>query len=624
MFWIHASNAIRFEQSCREIAERAEIPGRNSNSNILKIVSDWLHGPARKWVIILDNLDDDSFLHQVPQSGQGNSEDRRNGTPERTIWEYFPQSLSGSMLITGRVKHILSTIVEESDILTIQPMDESQAIALFDQKVGMPTEGEETRQLVGDLDFMPLAIVQAASYIKQRAPRVTLGQYLERFHESDRKKIGLLTHKGGELRRDKESESAIFVTWQISFDHLYGSASSAAELLSIMSFFDRQGIPDIVLYDHPDLRLLEAAAATDDDTSSSGSDQDKITEQLENDILLLRNYSLISISTDGRSFEMHRLVQIAIQERLRSQHHLEKYKERFIQRLYWTFPSGNFETWETCALLFAHVKRAIDQRPCSNESLKEWASILHRASLYSRKKRYMADSEAMAVLASETTKELYGPTHSETLFCLERLALIHRHNRELEKAETLQVEVMEARKKALGRKHRDTITSMRNLSTIYLSQRRWKDAEELGVEVVKNDKRNLGPDHPNTLVSMGNLGSAYRNQGRWKDAEGIEVQVMESRKRVLGLSHPCTLTIMSNLSKTYQRQERWEEAEALDLHVLENRMRILGPDHPDTLNIMRGLANTYDGQGRWDEADAIRSREKEAHQRSLSHSFQSS
>jgi hypothetical protein len=43
VFWVHASNAARFEQSYRDIADRVKIAGRRDpQANIFKQVHDWL------------------------------------------------------------------------------------------------------------------------------------------------------------------------------------------------------------------------------------------------------------------------------------------------------------------------------------------------------------------------------------------------------------------------------------------------------------------------------------------------------------------------------------------------------------------------------------------------------
>ena len=52
------------------------------------------------------------------------------------------------------------------------------------------------------------------------------------------------------LRRDEEAQNAILLTLQMTFVHLFQTRPPASDLLSLMSFFDRQAIPDSPLRDH--------------------------------------------------------------------------------------------------------------------------------------------------------------------------------------------------------------------------------------------------------------------------------------------------------------------------------------------------------------------------------------
>lgn len=83
-------------------------------------------------------------------------------------------------------------------------MDASNAVELLDKKLESTGQRNDKDhiELVAALEFMPLAIVQAAAYISQRAPRCSVRQYLEDFRKSDRRKTSLLNYKGGQLRRD--------------------------------------------------------------------------------------------------------------------------------------------------------------------------------------------------------------------------------------------------------------------------------------------------------------------------------------------------------------------------------------------------------------------------------------
>jgi hypothetical protein len=105
--------------------------------------------------------------------------------------------------------------------------------------------------LVKVLDLIPLAISQAAAYIQKRAPRSSVQQYLDDFRKSEGKRARLLSRALGDLRRDLRQDggasNAILTTWQVTFDHVRSERPSAADLLSLMSFFDRQGIPESLL-----------------------------------------------------------------------------------------------------------------------------------------------------------------------------------------------------------------------------------------------------------------------------------------------------------------------------------------------------------------------------------------
>ena len=106
------------------------------------------------------------------------------------------------------------------------------------------------------------------------------------------------------------------------FDHIREIRPSAADLLSLMSFFDRQGIPEALLRSRGGQSnyLEDQQESTDGDFKSDehgDDDEDSALQSsmkcwsLDDDILALQSYSFISINADGTTFEMHGLVQLA-------------------------------------------------------------------------------------------------------------------------------------------------------------------------------------------------------------------------------------------------------------------------------------------------------------------------
>ncbi|KAF2675928.1 hypothetical protein K458DRAFT_352596 [Lentithecium fluviatile CBS 122367] len=461
VLWVHASNAARFEQSYRDIADRVKIFGRKDpKADIFKLVHDWLCSSRDPWLLVLDNVDDAHFLVDIPVTQRDEGANSR-GAP-KPLRFYIPQSERGSVLVTTRSQDAALKLVEKRCMISVGPMNEVQACALFRKKHEESKDSISINELVEALEYMPLAIVQAAAYIAQKVPRCSVQQYLADFRRSDRKRMALFDKEmqfRQELRRDYEAKNSIIITWQISFDHIRETRPSAAGLLSLMSFFDRQGIPEKLLRAQPGeepaqqeqhARNSEPQAWEDEDSASQSSAGD---DEFEDDVQMLRDYSFISANTDGASFEMHRLVQLATRKWLQVHDELEQWKQRFVSSLCAAFPTGNYENWAVCQGLFAHAKSAAEQRPEREDSLRDWASLLYKAAWYALLIGNWVEAEAMSLQSTKTRRKILGVNHEDTLWSMANLASTYRNQGRWDAAEELEVQVMETRKKKLGADH---------------------------------------------------------------------------------------------------------------------------------------------------------------------------
>jgi tetratricopeptide (TPR) repeat protein len=592
-----------------------------------------------QWLLVLDNVDDAGFLF-----------DAQATTAAKPLHEYLPYCAHGCVIVTTRNKEAALQLVEQRDIIGLDPMNALQARTLLAKKLGVQAASSNTAELTAlatTLEHMPLALVQAAAYISQRAPLCSVAQYLDQFRKSERKRTSLLSYDKDHLRRDREAKNSIITTWQISFEYIQQTRPSAADLLSLMSFFDRQGIPKNVLQtqvehkDNKHNRKIDAAKAyrsgndnrvqfectdsdvknqswndstddfedddfDDDDVDDTDSeDNDSEDDAFSEDITALRNFCFISVSTDGTSFEMHALMQLSMRTWLAANGRLGHYKDQFVNKLCEAFPTGEYENWTACHALFPHAKAATGHKPEGASSLVQWATLLYRAAWYAEGKGSAGEAEVLATQSFKARKKVLGRDHEDTIWGLAMVASAYKIGGKWDAAEELEVQVMETRKTKLGADHRSTLTSMANLASTFWNQGRWEEAEKLDVQVMETRKTKLGADHPSTLTSMANLASTYRNQGRWEEAEKLDVQVMEMSKTKLGADHPDTLTSMANLASTYRNQGRWEEAEKLEVQVMDMSKTKLGADHPDTLTSMANLASTLWNQGRWEEAEKL-------------------
>ncbi|KAK6857650.1 hypothetical protein PG995_006477 [Apiospora arundinis] len=369
-----------------------------------------------------------------------------------------------------------------------------------------------------------------------------------------------------------------------------------------MCFCDRQGIPESLLRTsdekegatgRPDqYRRSPALDGSDSDQEPSDEDVESdssIDDQFEKDVSSLRDYSFISAVEDGKTFEMHSLVQLATRRWLEFEGQQETWKSEFIRRLNAQLPTGAYENWAACRAFLPHTVAAAAQRPKDEASLKGLASILYKAAWYLWLMGQGHEAQKMAEGAKKLSMKIFGRAHEESQYAIEMLGHAHNLQGHWKAAEKLFVEVMETRKQKLGVDHPSTLASMANLASTFSNQGRWEEAEKLDVEVMETSKQKLGVDHPSTLASMANLASTFSNQGRWEEAEKLDVEVMETSKQKLGADHPDTLTSMNNLAYTWNGQGRLPEALELIRECIRIGRDVLGGRHPHYLSSLETL-----------------------------------
>jgi tetratricopeptide (TPR) repeat protein len=497
---------------------------------------------------------------------------------------YLPSSPHGSVLVTSRTKLAASQIVDDTNVIQIEPMHQADAHALLQKKLGdeliRTSNVADVAELATALDNMPLALVQAAVYIRRQAPRCSVQQYLIEYAKSDSRKTSLLNQAAGHLRRDETASNAVLLTWQISFEHIRSIRRSASDLLSLMSFFDRQGIQECLLRG-------PSSIVNDDD--------------FDDDVSTLRDYYFIT-APDSKMFEMHSLVQLATRTWLENQGQLDRFRDQFVANLCAELPPGRYENWEKCQALFPHAKAALTQQPKDKESRKKWAILLYNAALYSLLQGRAGDAEHMSMTSLEVGQEVCGEESGETLCSLNLLGQAKIIGGKYEEAERILQQALALSEKVLGPSHPIMLGSMNNLASVLERQGKYEEAEDINRQTLALTVEVLGRKHPSTLASMNNLASMLESQGKYEEAVGMSRQTLTLNVEVLGPEHPETLTSMNNLASVLRSQGKYEEAEGISRQTLALKVEVLGPKHPSTLASMNNLAYLLAHQRHYPEA----------------------
>jgi tetratricopeptide (TPR) repeat protein len=608
------------EQAFMNISEQLGLQDATHPDMKSQVEAHLSYGIASSWLLIIDNAADmDIWLSSNSSSS--------------VLKTFLPHSPHGFTIFTTRNQQLASKLVGP-DIVSISEMDDKTAKHLLEVSLAQKELLEDDNSatiLIYQLSGLPLALIQAASYINENL--ISLKTYLSILSEQESGTIELLSQDFEDEWRYEEMKNPIAITWLISFYQIQRLNSLAASYLSFMACINPRDIPQSLL-----------------------PPTNSLTKQ-QNALGLLRVYAFITKQVDNRFISIHPLVHLATRNWLRSEGILGEHAAKAGKRLIEIFPSNaheNRKLWreylphgqfileskefkgetEEGELLAQKVGKCLDSDERYHEAeilFKETLekrkrlngndpntliSMANLALTYSNQGRW-AEAEGLEMQVMETRKTVLGSKHPDTLASMANLALTYSNQGRWAEAETLFVHVIETRKTVLGKEHPDMLASMGKLASTYWDQERWAEAEMLFVQVMETGKKVLGPEHPDMLASMANLALTYSNQERWTEAERLEVQVMETRKTLLGLKHPDTLASMANLASTYWNQGRWAEAERVEVQVMETRKTVLGLEHPDTLASMGSLVSTYLNQKRWTDAERLQAQVMETRKKAL-------
>ena len=579
-FWVHSSSRARFEQSFGEIADRIRTDACEvGRSDTLQTVSKWLSdGKNGPWLLILDNADDARVLLDLQKDNTA----RDVAPAKRRLTDYIPQVPHGVVLVTTRDRTSgLALTGDYSTPIKVESMGPLESLELLKGKLTIESRSEAV-ELVMELEHVPLAISQAGAYIRERAPLMNISKYLAEFRKSQDNQTTLLNSNHADLRRDSEVPNAVITSWQLSFDHVRVTYPKAADLLSLMSFFNRQAIPQFLIQGgYDDLAFCEVMGP-------------------------LLNFSLVRAENTGQNFELHRLVQIV------TRHWLERSSSNrhrigcAINRMVGLFPTiGNQrQNWATCETLISHVEEVLGTEPGSEQHRMTYASLLTTSSWYliERKGKYLL-AEERSKKALVIQRNILATPYDDLLSTLRVIAYAYTRQARFQEAEELQVEIVEQRIRKGGETDEDTLCAMADLAQTYTTLRKYETAEELLLRVRGLQARLLGHEHPSLLSTDITMAHLKNKQGKFQMAETIILPVLERMTIVFGSENLIAIEARRALIDAYARQEKYVETEKLALENLSTSRRILGERHKETLTAAYNLAFYYRKVGKLVEAE---------------------
>jgi tetratricopeptide (TPR) repeat protein len=446
---------------------------------------------------------------------------------------------------------------------------------------------EDGVELLKLLDGLPLALVQAASYL--RVNEMGIAWYIEtyRLQWEDLMKTD---HRSGSLRMNY-SQGSIWTTWSISFDAIQKQNPDTANLLRLWAFFDNKDLWHGLL-----------ASATDPIADWPKWVHFMANSEVNflNSIELLRRYSMIETQYERKgSYSMHPVVH---QWALASQNTTEKSKYLQLALLllgfivsprispeYWVLGRRVLPHAEKCALWA--VKHEVDE--ISLNSIHANHAFHHLGMLFGDLGK-MKEAEEMYQRALIGSEKALGPDHMSTLHTVNNLGSLYRKQGKLKEAEEMYQRALIGKEKALDLDHTSTLQTVNNLGNLYRDQGKLKEAEEMYQRALIGKEKALGPDHMWTLDTINNLGNLYSKQGKLKEAEEMYQRALQGYEKAIGVEeieiYLPALNTIGNLAGLYAKRGQISEARELYVRAHTGRKAVLGPHHRDVELIIREIS----------------------------------
>ena len=553
------------------------------------------------WVLVLDNADDLGLF------GVG-----RHSAEQSKLGAFVPRGPAGTVLWTSRDERISGTLVGAQRAINVSRMTSAEAITLFEtvgnRKMGVDEE-DDIALLLAELDWLPLAISQAAAYT--RRTRTGIKTYLSKLQQGKRRWKALKESEFDRHRREHVSNS-ILETWRISIEHIRRENEMAYRILHILAFTDNQNIPKALIkcaatYGNEVGEAQTDSAIRDLDSPSDNDDDD---EEIIGAITRLREFSFLSVrasSGGSQAYEMHKLVQEATRYGLSrpEKQDMEAYFSKLaLQVVSELFPVPERNSWSECEKYVVHAQRVSEWDHLRREE-KDAPALLWRVADYLYHRGRWREKEAVDDKVYMLCKKALGDRHRDTLLSMGNLATTYFELGRYDIAEARQIQVVTLRREILGDKDPHTFNGMSDLVTTYIRLGQCDKAEALNLEVLALRREVLGGKHPDTLHSMGELVVILYTLERYDEAEAMIVEIVALRRDVLGDNHPDTIRGVSDLASILYRLGRYNEAESMIIEVLALRREILGEKHPDTVYSIGELAIMNLERGRYDEAETL-------------------
>ncbi|MDX8031991.1 FxSxx-COOH system tetratricopeptide repeat protein [Lentzea sp. BCCO 10_0856] len=495
VWWVRAEDPGTVDGEYRSLLELVHSAAEAKLvRDAVQVANTWLSQQKKPWLLVLDNLPDSTALRGLhPVKGNGH---------------VLVTSQSGRWPNPGAVHHI-------------DPLGTDAAVELL-ATVSQDADTESAAKLAAELDGLPLALTQAASFAFSNGGG--LATYLRLYQD-----------RSAELHADGQPDDyphTVATTWLLAIEKI---SPRARLILNTIAYFAPDSIPISVLHPLMDDELALRQAVGE-----------------------LLSHSLVTHGAND-TCTVHRLIQAVTRHQLGDN---AEHAARACELITSALPEipldmRKMDSWKQVR---SHALTASSHLPTDPRTfeMRYKGAFLHgdggdlHAAVTMLKTLIHDLSPVVGPDDERVLRARYGVAHWSYLFTPAQ-------------AHKVLLDLVEAQTTVLGADHPDTLTTQHDLATALLKLGQFERGRRLLEELVPLRTRVLGPDHELTLQARSRLALALAQLDQFDEAMRIHEEVLTIANAEFGGQDQRTMQYLGEYAETLGRTGH--PAAARDLHA---------------------------------------------------------
>jgi tetratricopeptide (TPR) repeat protein len=534
VWWVEAETEAGLDLAYAAIAKALRLPeaAARDMAETRAAVRDWL-GREAGWLLVFDNAEE-----------------------ARSLEQHLPRCPAGHVIVTSRS----SAWDRIATPLPLERWPVAESANFLLARTGR-SDRAEAEALARDLDGLPLALEQAAAYVKETG--IGFAAYRRLFEE----RFAALA--GREPPRDYPAP--LLTTWDVSLHAAERACPAAGDLMRLLAVFAPDDIPRSLFREHANELPAPLDALAD-------------PLMFNEAVAALQRYSLVKATDEALS--VHRLVQRVTTSRCDNS---DRWINASVRLTSAAFPqhSNDVRTWPQCARLRPHAEALLVHLKDTAAETQPAARLLNQLGIYLQYRAELSPARACFERALRIDEAAYGPDHPKVAIDTNNIGGVLREQGDLNGARACYERALRIDEAAYGPDHPEVAIDTNNLGRVLRDQGDLDSARAHLERALRIDEAAYGPNHPDVAIRVNNLGAVLRGQGDLDGARACYERALRIDEAGYGPDHPVVANRANNLGRVLADQGNLDGARACTERALRILQKFLGDDHPNT-KIVRG------------------------------------